>query len=366
MKRRSRGEGSIYYLDKKKLWVAKITLPDGKRKVKYAKDQKAVRDWLAKTQIELRQGILVKDDNITFEKFVTDYMENVRKNSLRPKTFEVYSYLLKLHINPEIGHIKLVQLRPDHLQSLYAKKVTSGLSKRTVQFMHAIIHKALKQALKWGMVNRNVADLVEAPKPKRQSLTVWDSQQVNTFLSSCKDHRFFPIFVVAIYCGMREGELLGIHRENIDLSKGTIRVMHQAQSLKGGMVITDPKTESSKRLITVPKTALDVLKSHIKGLENKTGLIFSTSTGKPISPSNLQKAFREETEKAGLPRIRFHDLRHTSATLLLEAGVHPKVVQERLGHSQISMTLDLYSHVLPSMQKEAADKMEDILSIPKV
>jgi len=363
-KRRSRGEGSIYFLDNKKLWVAKITLPDGKRKVKYAKDQKAVREWLAKAQNELRQGILVKDESITFKKYITDYIENVGKNNLRPKTLEVYNYLINLHINPEIGHIKLVQLRPDHLQSLYAKKVASGLSKRTVQFMHAVIHKALKQALKWGMVNRNVADLVEAPKPKRKSLTVWNSEQVKTFLGSSKDHRFFPIFVLAIYCGLREGEVLGIHRENVDLGNGTIRVLHQAQSLKGGIVITEPKTDSSKRLVTVPKTALRILREHIKKLEIETGLIFTTSTGKPISPSNLQKAFRDELEKEGLPKIRFHDLRHTSATLLLEAGVHPKVVQERLGHSHISLTLDTYSHVLPSMQRDAADRIDEAIGIP--
>ena len=362
-RRRSRGEGSLFYLDTKKLWVAQITLSDGKRKVKYSKNQKEVREWLSATQNEAKQGTIVTKENVTFKDFVTNYMENVAKHKLRPKTIEVYNYLLTNHIIPEIGRFKLVQLRPDHLQSLYSKKVESGLSKRTVQFMHAIIHKALKQAMKWGMVSRNVADLVEPPKPNRPNLSVWTPGQVNTFLTATKDHRWHLIFLLAIYCGFREGEVLGIHRESVDLARGTIKVLHQAQSLKGGIVITEPKTDSSKRLVTVPKTALKTLSEYLAGLKSDKGLIFTTATGKPISPSNLQKAFKDEAVKAGLPKIRFHDLRHTSATLLLAGGVHPKVVQERLGHSHISLTLDTYSHVLPTMQEEAAEKLEKVLGI---
>lgn len=256
------------------------------------------------------------------------------------------------------------QLRPDHLQTLYSRKLENGLSKHTVQFIHSVIHKALGQALKWGLIPRNVASLVEAPRPSKRPPAVMTPQEVNVFLNSVRDHRYSLIFQLALYCGFREGEVLGIHVEDCDLQKGNIKVLHTVQTLKGGLVIAEPKTKSSRRAVTVPATALVALRNHISRLNRHQGLIFTTSTGRPISPSNVVKEFKAALEKAGLPKIRFHDLRHTSATLLLSAGVHPKVVQERLGHSQISMTMDLYTHVLPTLQEEAAVKMEEILSHP--
>src|SRR5215212_4430664 len=198
-RRRSRGEGSLYFLESKGLWVSKITLPDGTRKVKYGKKQKEVRDHHQVLLNQLRQGIMAKDDNLTVSAFILNYMETVGKHNLRPKTMESYLSLIKMHIVPTIGKIKLVSLRPDHLQSLYSQKLDSGLSHRTVHYIHSIIHKVLDQALKWGMVVRNVADLVEAPTPKRRQLTVWDREQVNKFLDYVKvnDPRFYPIYVLA-------------------------------------------------------------------------------------------------------------------------------------------------------------------------
>jgi integrase len=363
-KRRSRGEGSIYYWEIKGLWVAKITLADGKRKTKYAKTQKEVREWLQTSLNQQRQGLLIEKDTITISEYINRFMEDVGKLTLRQRTIEAYSSLIRCHIIPELGSIKLTQLRPDHLQAFYSRKLESGLSRRTVQFIHSILHKALDQALRWGLVVRNVSDLVDPPKPQKQKFTVFTPEQVNIFLNSVKDHRWYLIYVLAIYCGFREGEILGIHIEDCDLKKGIIHVRHAVLSVKGGLVITDPKTEKSRRSVTVPSFALNVLRSHIEGLYRNQGLIFTTSTGKPVSPRNVIRHFKSALKKAELPNIRFHDLRHTSATLLLSAGVHPKVVQERLGHSQISLTLDTYSHVMPHLQDEAAEKMNEILSIP--
>lgn len=362
MKHRSHNEGSIYWDKGKNLWVAKISLPDGKRKVKYSKSQKAVKEWLVTAQNQLRQGLLPKDDSITVSQYIDNYMENVGKHNLRPKTIEVYSYLIRLHIVPVIGHIKLTQLRPDHLQALYSQKLESGLSKRTVQFIHSVIHKSLHQALKWGMVARNVAELVEAPRPKRNPPILWNPDQMNLFLNHAEKNKYYMIFLLATYCGFREGEVLGIHVEDCDLDRGTINVTHTVQTLKGGLVITEPKTESSRRAVTVPKTALIALKKYIRAMNKKEGLVFTTSTGGPISPSNVVKAFKAETKEAGLPKIRFHDLRHFHASALLLAGVSPKVIQERLGHSQINTTLDIYAHVMPSMHDDAAEKMNKILA----
>jgi integrase len=294
-------------------------------------------------------------------------METVGNHTLRPKTIEGYSSLIKMHIIPTIGKIKLSQLRPDHLQIMYSQKLDSGLSRRTVHFIHCIIHKVLDQALKWGMVVRNVADLVDAPTPQKRQLTVWNKTEVNKFLDYTKvsNPRFYPIYVLAIYCGFREGEVLGIHKSDVNLSDGLITVNHAAQSLMGkGVIITSPKTNRSRRSVKLPQSALTVLKGHMEGLEDNQRLLFTTESGKPINPRFLIKHFKDDLEGAGLPEIRFHDLRHTSATLLLSANVHPKVVQERLGHSSITLTLDTYSSVLPDLQDEAAEKLDVYLSHP--
>ena len=361
-KRRSRGEGSIYFLKSKGLWVSKITLPDGSKKVKYGKSQKEVREHHQTALNQLRQGLLAKDDTITVSEFLNRYMESVGKHTLRPRTVEAYSSLIRVHIDPGIGHIKLVQLRPDHLQAFYSQKLDAGLSKRTVHFIHSVLHKVLDQAMKWGMVPRNVADFVQAPKAEKKSFAFYTKDQLNLFLDTVKGHRFYPIYVLAVYCGFREGEVLGIHHEDIDLQNGVINVRHAVLSLKGGLVITEPKTESSKRAVTLPPTALFVLKRHLEQLKTNQGLVFTTSSGKPISPRNLVRHFKSALKEANLPDIRFHDLRHSHASLLLAAGVNPKIVQERLGHSQISLTLDTYSHVIPSLQDEAAEKVEEILN----
>lgn len=364
-KRRSRGEGSIYYRETKGLWVAKLTLPDGRNKLKYAKQQKTVRDWLVSQQNQLRQGLLTKNDAITISEYLTNYMETVGKHTLRPKTIETNSSIIRIHIIPAIGKIKLAQLRPDHLQSLYSQKLDAGLSRRTVHYIHSIIHKALRQAVRWGIVARNVSDLVDAPSPKRRPPSVYTAEQVQTFLSSVKDDRFYLIYVLAIYGGFREGELLGLHAEDVQLEAGVITVKRAAQYLLGkGVVITEPKTAKSRRSVKLPTTALKVLEEYLKQLNINQGLIFTTASGNPISPRFLVKKFKQAITKAGLPDIRFHDLRHTSATLLLSANVHPKVVQERLGHSSITLTMDTYSHVIPGMQDEAAEKLDLILNAP--
>jgi integrase len=245
-RRRSRGEGSLYHLKSKNLWVSKITLLDGTRKVKYGKLQKDVRDHHLNALRQVKEGLMPKDDTITVAQFVTNYMETVGKHNLRPKTIESYSSLLKTHIVPGLGKTRLSQLRPDHLQTLYSQKLESGLSKRTVHFIHSLMHKFLDQALKWGMVVRNVANLVEAPSPVRRQLTVWNREEVNKFLNHVKENnpRFFPLYVLAIYGGFREGEVLGIHKNDVSFLKGTVTVNHAVQYLMGkGVVITQPKTD---------------------------------------------------------------------------------------------------------------------------
>lgn len=370
-KRRAHGEGTIYQRADG-LWVAQITLPNGKRKAKYSKTQKVVKDWLLEQREAIKKGLWLDNTKITVSEFFDRFMNDVASHTLRPKTIVSYESIIRLHINPEIGNVKLAALTPVQLQTLYSKKLNSGLSKRTVQYIHAVIHRGLAQAVKWGLVNRNVADAVEAPRPTKRAPTTLTVTQVRDLLGVMREDRFYALYLLAITTGMRQGELLGLMWDDVDLDQGFIHVRHTAQTIyKQGVVLGETKTEKSRRSIAIPEIAIDALKEHwetqklIKAgrrdwVENN--LVFPTSKGTPMTARNLIREFHALLEKAGLPKIRFHDLRHTSATLLLLAGVHPKIVQERLGHSRIDMTLDTYSHVVPDIQKEAAEKMDLLLS----
>ena len=361
-KRRAKGEGSLYFNTTSQRWVAQITLPNGKRKSKTSGSQKEVRDWLIKQRNKLREGLIITNDKIKLGDFIARYMASVASHNLRPTTYQTHSSLIRNHIEPELGNIRLVSLRPDQVQDFYDLKLKEGLSQRTVQYLHSILHKVLKQALKWGLVTRNVTDLVEPPSPQRTPMTTWTAEQVKQFLSAVENHRWYPIYLITCYCGLRKGEVLGLHKDDIDVDRGIIHVKHQVQYIIGkGSIITQPKTEKAKRPVTIPDTALQIIKTYLETVKDGQ-LIFTTSTGKPISGRNVVRHFKSVIEETGLPDIRFHDLRHTHASLLLEAGVHPKVVQERLGHSQIALTLDTYSHVIPSLQADAAEKLEVILS----
>lgn len=233
-KRRPKGEGSLYYNEKKKLWVAQINLEDGKTKTHYGKTQKEVRDWLLETRTARQRGLLLEEENITLSVFLDRYMTDVARHTLRPKTIEAYEYLVRMHIRPETGAIKLSALRPDHLQKLYSAKLDSGLSRRTVHFIHSVIHKVLDQTLKWGLVARNVAELVDAPTVKRKAPQTLSMEQAQAFLAHTRASRFYPMYALAIGCGLREGEVLGLHHEDIDWGSHTIHIRHAVQYLRPG------------------------------------------------------------------------------------------------------------------------------------
>jgi integrase len=361
-RRRASGEGSIYPIKSKGLWAGQITLPDGRRKFKYSKRHVVVIEWLLTVRSELQKGILPQNDRITVSEFIENYMETVAKDTLRPRTQELMWSFIRVHIGPSLGKIKLKDLGPHHLQTFYRQKMDAGLSRRTVQLLHVTIRRVLNQAVSWGVITKNVCSQVRAPRPIKKAPTFFTKEQLNTFLSSVRGHRWYLIYLLLVYGGFREGEVLGIHVEDCDMVNRVINVRHAVLTLKGGLVITEPKTESSKRAVSLPKVAYDELKIHLEQLERKQGLIFTTSSGKPVSPRNLIRHFKIALKTAGLPDIRIHDLRHSHASLLLAAGTNPKVVQERLGHASITLTLNTYSHVIPSLQEEVARKLDVLMS----
>jgi integrase len=242
-----------------------------------------------------------------------------------------------------------------------------------VQYIHVTLHKALKQAVNDGLVKRNVCEAVKPPQLRREEIKSLTSKQAKLLLKQIRGDRLEALYVLGITAGLRQSELLGLKWEDVDLERGTLQVRRTLTGLKNGQpIFGSPKTAKSKRSIQLTVKALEALKRHhalqveeeqrLAGLWQEHGLVFATRVGTPINRRNLViRSFKPLLNRAGLPKIRFHDLRHTCATLMLCGGIHPKVVQELLGHASVTITLDTYSHVLPSMQGEAAEKMDSML-----
>jgi integrase len=269
--------------------------------------------------------------------------------------------------------VKLKNLTPAHVRGLYREKLQAGLSPRTVQYIHVTLHKALKQAVQDGLIPRNATEAVKAPQVRRQEIRPLSAEQVKVFLETACEDRLEALFVLAIHTGLRQGELLGLKWEDVDLESGTLRVRRTLATTKSGPMLTAPKTKGSRRSVKLTQGALDALRSHLKrqleeidgagSLWRENGLVFASETGDPLDRRYLtSRRFKGLLESAGLPEIRFHDLRHTCATLLLTKNVNPKIVSEMLGHATIAITLDTYSHVLPNMRDQAAQAMEEALS----
>jgi integrase len=361
MAKRSAGEGTIYQREDG-LWSAQITLPNGKRKTKYGKTQKAVREWLQEQVRAIKDQNWIEADTVTVSAFIDRYMSDVAAHTLRPKTIESYNSLIRMHIKPELGTVKLSRLRPDQLQKLYSTKLDSGLSTRTVQFIHSILHKTLDQALKWGLVARNVADLVDAPTVKKKAQVIYTSEQVKVFLDHAKGSRFFPMYCLACL-GLREGEILGVAIEDFDRKAHTLQIRQAVQYLIGkGLVLSEPKTEKGKRSVKLPDFIYDALIEHCDHLERNQGLMFTTSNGTPFSPRNFFRDFKEQTESAGLPSTTFHSMRHFAISEMMSQGIAPSIVQAIVGHASPLLTLGVYTHISTSMQNEAAEKMNAVLS----
>jgi integrase len=280
--------------------------------------------------------------------------------------------MIRNHIKPALGQRRLKNLAPVHVQYLYQKKLDAGLASGTVRLIHGILHKALEQAVKWGTVPRNVCKATTPPKPNPEEIRPLDAEQARKLLEAARGNRLEALYVLAVTAGLRIGELLGLKWEDVDLDAATLRVRRAKSQAKTGPTFTAPKNGKG-RSIRLTQRAVEALKTHkaaqnaerlkLGDLWEDNSLIFCTTAGKPLDFRNVATAsFKPLLKEAGLPDIRFHDLRHTCATLLLSRGHHPKLVQELLGHASVAMTLDRYSHVLPGMGDQTAKAMEAALS----
>lgn len=247
-----------------------------------------------------------------------------------------------------------------------------GLSKRSVQLIHSVLHRELGHAVRWQIIPQNPADAVIAPRPRKQQHSYWDRDQVATLLDHVRDDLLFALYRLALTTGMRRGELLGLRWRDVDLERQRISIRQSlGQDGNGRPTLQEPKTPASIRTIAITETDVAILRKHrrLQGEERlrlgsdyrDMDLVFSAPLGTPINPGNLIRQFKRAIREAGVPERRFHDMRHTHASLMLSAGVHPKIVQERHGHAQISTTLDTYSHALPNLQVDAAMTLENHL-----
>jgi integrase len=357
-KRRGRGEGSIYRR-KDGLWVGqyKVQTPEGtKTKYIYSKTRKDAATRLAKAIAERDAGLVFDAGALTIGAYLERWLDTIR-DTVKQRTWHRHEEVSRLHLKPALGNVRLGNLNALQVQSLYRAKLDSGLSPRTVQIIHATLHKALKQAVRWSLVPRNVAEAVNPPKPVKKEIQPLSAEQAKNLLKTAKETqpKLYALYVLAVSTGMRSGELLGLQWRDVDLRAGMLRVRRTVFNGK----VNVPKTSHGSRGIRLSKTAVEALKQHAQDGE----WIFPTSVGTSMSVHNLHnRSWKPLLKCAGLPNIRFHDLRHTCATLLLTKAVHPKVVQELLGHASIQITLDTYSHLLPDMGDIAASAMDSALA----
>jgi integrase len=327
---------------------------------------------LAKALSDRQGGLVFDDEGLTLGKYLDKWLEGSLRGAVRQSTFDRYEIAIRVHIKPVLGRLKLTKLAPSHLASFYQDKLVAGFAPASVNKLHVALHKALDQAVKWHMIPRNVAEVVKAPRPAPEEIRPLNREQTKTLLEAARGERFEPLYMLAVTTGLRQGELLGLKWEDVDLQDGVVRVRRTLARYKARLVLGEPKTKRSRRTVRLTQAAVQALEGHLARqtvqrnllgeLYEHQGLVFATQKGTLVNPSNLRKrSFEPLLEMAGLPAIRFHDLRHTCATLLLSRNVNPKIVSEMLGHATIAITLDTYSHVLPNMQEGAARALEETL-----
>jgi integrase len=375
--RRGPREGSVYRRQSDNRWVGAVSVGyrDGKRvrRFVYASTRRELRERMSALLAASHQGLPVASDKQTVETFLAGWLATTR-SSVRPRTHESYTDMVRLHLLPTLGHQRLMTLAPQHVQALLDAKLAEGLSPRTVQYLHAILRRALGQAVRWGVVPRNVAALVSPPRVSRRELPVLTPDEARHLLEHIRDDRLEALYTVALALGLRQGEALGLQWEDVDLETGTLRVRHTLQRVDGAPRLMEPKSAQSRRTIAMPSVAVRALREHrTRQLQErlwagsrwqKSDFVFTSTIGTPLYSRPTTQRFQRILAAAGLPRVTFHSLRHACASFLLAQGVSPRVVMETLGHSQFSTTMDIYAHVMPAMQRDAAERMDALLAAP--
>lgn len=358
--------------------------PDGKRRQKWHNIRGTKKDAeieLVRQLNALQTGCYVEPTKLTLAQFLLRWLDDYAKPKVTAKTLERYEEIVRLQIVPRLGHIVLTKLQPLQIQKLYAdmlkdgrKDGRGGLSARTVLHHHRVLREALQQAVRWLLLSRNPADAVQPPRPERREIGALDRQQAADLIEAVKPTRLHLPVLLAIATGVRRGEVLALRWKDVDLRAGVVTIRQSLEQTKDGIRFKSPKTKRSARSIQLPAFAVAALKQHrseqaaqrlrLGEAYQDLGLILTRPDGRPWNPGSFSAGFIDFARRHGFEGLTYHRLRHTHATLLLGLNVHPKIVSERLGHSQIGLTMDTYSHVMPNMQREAAEMLEAALISP--
>jgi integrase len=363
-----------------KMWLYELEIgkdENGKRKKKKKlgfKTKKEAKESLVKAEVEMQEGMYIKNEKSLGE--VMDFwLDNYAKENTTPKTFSGYENIIRNHIKPKLGKKKIKDLTSANLQKYYKDKLET-LSPQSVKHHHRLISKVLNDAIGWQFVARNVAVGAKPPSAKKVDMQTLNAHEVELLLRAAKESSmYYPVIFTATHTGMRRSELLGLRWKDVDFENKTLYVSQTITEVNGKYHFNTRTKNGEGRSITMTNALVELLKKHkaeynvvklqLGQAHNPHDLVFCNSNGNIITPSELTRHYKRAIKKASIPDIRFHDLRHTHATLMLQQQVHPKIVQERLGHSTISITLDTYSHVLPNMQKDAVDQFEKLLNTNK-
>src|SRR3712207_459654 len=379
-RQRGNGEGTVYPRKNKdgkitsyrgSYWAQTANGP--KRKYVSARTKTEALAQLRKELARRDEGLVFDAENLTLGEYLDRWLSGSVRGSVRQSTFDRNESALRVHIKPALGRIKLKKLAPVHVQGFYQDRLVAGLAPASVNKLHAILPKALDQAVTWNMIPRNPTEGIRAPRPTPKEMHPLSADETRKLLEAARGDKLEALYVLAIHTGMRQGELLALKWSDVDLENAVISVRRTLMKSGGCLLLGEPKTKKSRRTIQLTEEAVRALREHLArqvehiqrlgDLYRDEGLIFASEVGTLINPTNLrQRSFASLLKRAGLPKIRFHDLRHTCATLLLSRNVHPKFVQELLGHANIASTLDTYSHVIPGMGDYAVRAMEDALS----
>lgn len=385
-RRRGNGEGSIHQRPDGR-WCAVIDLGivNGKRKRKYiyGDTRKEVVEKLRAAQQAQAAGANLAVERLTVARFLDRWINDVVSKRNKARTVDGYKQIIKDHLKPYLGRHQLDKLQPEDVQAMLNALAAEGRKYNTVRNVRAALRRALNQALRWQYVQRNVATLVDVPRYRDTdadeeqaqpefSIQPLDETQAWALLKAVAGHRWEALYRIALSLGLRRGEVLALRWKDIDFERATLRVTGVLQRMRGRLERGTTKTASSARGIDLPPVLLAQLRRRREIQEQERAeageawedndLVFTTKTGTPIEPRNLIRHFKQVLKKAGLPEtIRFHDLRHSCATLLIAQGVHPRVVMEILRHSQISTTMNTYAHVLPRLQRDATTKIEELI-----
>lgn len=373
--KRGQGEGSIYRR-KDGRWAGAVTLGyrSGKRgrKTVYGRTRRDVQQKVTKLLSAQQDGLPIPTGRQTVERFLIRWLKVSAQPRLRPRTFEGYEQIVERHLIPTLGKLSLQNLTPQHVQQLLTEKSAAGLSPRRVGYIRAVLRTALNQALRWNLVGANASTLVDLPRVEQTEAQALNPDQARCLLIATRDHRLSAFFSVAMAVGLRLGEALGLMWDDVELDRGTLTVRRALQRITGhGRQLVEPKSRRSFRTLTLPGVTVEALRQHrvsqqkeqlvAGGRWRPSHFVFTTTIGTPLDESNIRKVFVMLLTRAGLPRVRLHDLRHTCASLLLAQGVDPRTIMEILGHSQISLTLNTYTHISPSLKRDAAEKMDALL-----